>query len=119
LLQVERKSLTAESFGHAGHRVIWRAGDRDQPETVSATGKSSLIPGNILPCCRMSGFRHFNIRCCMGDVLSFPRPVPKDGGKARILAARAHRKEAEQATPDSLVMLRADPEYTAPPCDCA
>lgn len=49
-----------------------------------------------------------------------PRPVPTDGGKARILAARARRKEAEQASPDSLVMLRADPEpYIAPPCDCA
>ncbi len=58
----------------------------------------------------------------MAEILMFPKTLAKDGGKARILAARARRKEAEQATPDSLVMLRADEvetEYVAPPCDCA
>lgn len=56
----------------------------------------------------------------MDNVLQFPRPVPTDGGKARILAARARRMEAEQATPDSLVMLHVDPEpYIAPPCERA
>ncbi len=47
----------------------------------------------------------------MDNVLQFPRSAPSDGGKARIIAARARRKEAEQATSDSLVMLRADTEY--------
>lgn len=56
----------------------------------------------------------------MGDVLSFPRPVPKDGGKARIQARRELIGLAKQGAPivqpDSLVMLRPDPEL---PCDCA
>ncbi|MCR6734457.1 MAG: hypothetical protein NVV83_10415 [Afipia sp.] len=56
----------------------------------------------------------------MGDILSFPRPMPKDGGKARILARRELIGLAKQGAPvveqDSLVMLRPDPEM---PCDCA
>lgn len=66
----------------------------------------------------------------MGDVLSFPRPVPTDGGKARIESGRM-KKGLSRFVPmtiengaggggDSLVMLHADPEpYIAPPCDCA
>jgi len=57
----------------------------------------------------------------MGDVLSFPRPVPTDGGKARIRARRELIGLAKQGgpivEPDSLVMLRAD--ETQMPCDCA
>lgn len=57
----------------------------------------------------------------MGDVLSFPRPVPKDGGKDRIQRRRELSGLAKQGAPvvepDSLVMLRAD--ETQMPCDCA
>lgn len=53
-------------------------------------------------------------------VLNFPRPAPTDGGKARIRARRELIGLAKQggpiAQPDSLVMLRPDPEL---PCDCA
>ena len=56
----------------------------------------------------------------MGDVLSFPRPAPKDGGKSRILARRELIGLAKQGgpivQPESLVMLHPDPEL---PCDCA
>lgn len=70
----------------------------------------------------------------MGDVVTLPvirierhhDDAPSDGGKARILARRyrllaaADEAVAIARNPDSLVMLRADPEtYTAPPCDCA
>lgn len=57
----------------------------------------------------------------MGDVLSFPRPVPTDGGKDRITRRRELIGLAKQGgpivEPDSLVMLRAD--ETQMPCDCA
>lgn len=58
----------------------------------------------------------------MGDVLSFPRPAPKDGGKARMQQRRQRlglNEPFRGEDDDSLVMLRADPEYIAPPCDCA
>lgn len=59
----------------------------------------------------------------MGDVLSFPRPAPKDGGKERITRRReviGLVKQGEpEVEPDSLVMLHADPEDPMPPCDCA
>jgi len=57
----------------------------------------------------------------MADILQFPRPVPKDGGKDRITRRRELIGPAKQGGPivesDSLVMLRAD--ETQPPCDCA
>jgi hypothetical protein len=61
----------------------------------------------------------------MDNVLQFPRPVPKDGGKSRIIARRELIGLAKQGgpivQPDSLVMLR--PDETEPgvvmPCDCA
>lgn len=56
----------------------------------------------------------------MGDVLSFPRPVPKDGGKARFQARREliglAKRGGPIVQPDSLVMLRPDPDL---PGDCA
>lgn len=58
----------------------------------------------------------------MGDVLSFPRPVPTDGGKERIQQRRKRlglNEPFRGEDSDSLVMLRADEEYIAPPCDCA
>ena len=56
----------------------------------------------------------------MGDILSFPKPAADDGGKARIRARREVIGLAKQGAPivepESLVMLRPDPEL---PCDCA
>jgi hypothetical protein len=53
--------------------------------------------------------------CMSADILAFPTPAPKDGGKARIQARRGIiGLSANTVVADELHMGHADPEDTAP-----
>lgn len=60
---------------------------------------------------RMAVYCLSNLRCWMGDVLAFPRPVATDGGKARIEQRRKRRGLSAYLHGDDLSMDHADPEY--------